>query len=64
MFAITKDRLPVHTREFEAATRTEEAHKALVVGAKALAAMALRTLTDESLRKTMREIFEKEKQSV
>jgi hypothetical protein len=28
-----------------------------------LAAMALRTLTDESLRKTMREIFEKEKQS-
>jgi amidohydrolase len=63
MFAITKDRLPVHTREFEAATRTEEAHKALVVGAKTLAAMALRTLTDESLRKTMREIFEKEKQS-
>jgi metal-dependent amidase/aminoacylase/carboxypeptidase family protein len=60
MFAITGEKMTLHTREFAAATIAEEGHKALVTGAKALAAMALRTLTDESLRKAMRQSFEKE----
>ncbi len=60
MFAITSRPLTLHTREFSEATALEESHKALVVGAKALAAMAHLVLTDGSLRMAMQEAFVKE----
>lgn len=60
MFAITPRPLTLHTREFSEATFLEESHKALVVGAKALAAMTHLVLTDESLRMAIQKAFGKE----
>lgn len=60
MFAITSRPLTLHTREFSEATVLEESHKALVTGAKALAAMAHLVLTDGSLRMAIQEAFVKE----
>ncbi|MDO9508119.1 MAG: M20 family metallopeptidase [Thermovirgaceae bacterium] len=59
MFAITHRPLTLHTREFSEATFLEESHKALVVGAKALAAMTYLVMTDELLREAMQESFVK-----
>ncbi|HCD71466.1 MAG TPA: amidohydrolase, partial [Thermovirga lienii] len=45
------------------ATMMDEAHHALVRGAKALAFMAIEVMMDEKLRSSIREAFEKEKQA-
>jgi metal-dependent amidase/aminoacylase/carboxypeptidase family protein len=58
MLAISSEPLALHTREFAKATTSEEAHKAIVTGAKALAVVALRMLIDEDLRKAVRKTFE------
>lgn len=58
MLAITSEPLALHTREFAKATTSEEAHRAIITGAKALAVVALRMLIDEDLRKAVRKAFE------
>ncbi len=56
--AITERKLALHTREFAAATMTDEGHAALVKGTKILAAICLRVFADEKLRLAMRGGFE------
>ena len=56
--AITERKLALHTREFAAATMTDEGHAALVKGTKILAAICLRVFADEKLRMSMRGGFE------
>ena len=56
--AITERKLALHTREFAAATMTDEGHAALVKGTKILAAICLRVFADEKLRLAMRDGFE------
>lgn len=56
--AITERKLALHTREFAAATTTDEGHAALVKGTKILAAICLRVFADEKLRQAMRGGFE------
>lgn len=59
--AITSRPFMLHTREFAKATVTEEAHRALLVGAEALARLGWRVLTDASLRQRIRKDFEIQK---
>lgn len=56
--AITERKLALHTREFAAATMTDEGHAALVKGTKILAAICLRVFADEKLRLEMHGGFE------
>lgn len=57
-FAITTRSLDLHTREFAAATTSEEGHEALVRGARIIADICLKVLTDEELRKKIKAEFE------
>lgn len=49
-FAITEKPLAIHTREFAEATKTEEAHRALITGIRAMSRIGLRVLADEKTR--------------
>ncbi len=53
-----------HTRDFAAATVKPEAHEALVLGARLLAAASLRTFLSPELREKMREDFRAEKAKI
>ncbi len=53
-FSITKESRDLHTREFARATTEPEAHRAMITGAKALAAMALSVISDQKLRETVK----------
>ena len=57
--SITDLPLSIHTREFAQATTAPQGHDALVRGAEALAAAALRILADPALRAAVREDFQK-----
>ena len=57
-FAITTRSLDLHTREFAAATTSEEGHEALVRGARIIADICLKVFTDEELRKKIKAEFE------
>jgi len=63
VLSITPRKMALHTRELAEATMMDEAHHALVRGAKALAFMAIEVMMDEKLRSSIREAFEKEKQA-
>lgn len=54
---ITGKKVPLHTREFAELTKSDRAHQALVIGAKALARMAVLVLKEEDLRKEIRRAF-------
>lgn len=56
-FAITSQNLDLHTREFTAATMSEEGHEALIKGAKAISAICLRFATEEDTRKKIKNEF-------
>lgn len=49
-FSITEKPLALHTSEFAAATKTDEAHLALITGIRAMSRIGLRILTDEKAR--------------
>ncbi len=55
MLPITEKPLALHTREFEAATRSPMGHGAVATGARILARAALKTFLDPSLRKAMKD---------
>lgn len=57
-FAITKEKLDLHTREFAAATTSAEGHEALVKGARIMADICLKVFTDGELREKIRSEFE------
>jgi amidohydrolase len=57
LIAITKEAYALHTLEFAAATMKREAHEAMVVGARALAELALKLLGDEPFRRAVEEAF-------
>lgn len=63
ILSITPEKMALHTRELAEATMRKEAHQALVKGAKALAFMAIEVMMDDKLRSSIREVFEREKQS-
>lgn len=52
--SITSESRDLHTREFARATTASEAHRAMITGAKALAAMALSVISDKKLRETVK----------
>ncbi len=56
-FAITKKTLELHTRDFAAATMSEEGHKALIQGTRVMADICLKIFMDEKLRNSIREEF-------
>lgn len=55
--AIWDQPAPLHTREFAQITKSPRAHETLITGAKALAAMAIRTGLDHTLRERIRKAF-------
>lgn len=57
-FAITERKIDLHTKEFAAVTTTGEAHEALIKGTRIMADIAVKVLTDDGLRKEMRDEFE------
>lgn len=57
-FAITKENLAIHTREFARATKTKEAHAALITGIRAMSRIGLRVLTDKNLRTAIKKEYE------
>jgi len=58
MIAIAPPHVPLHSPEFTTWAASEDAHRAVVDGAKALAMTALDFLTDAELRRAVRERFE------
>lgn len=56
-FAITSRPLAIHTREFAEATKTDEAHAALVTGIRAMSRIGLKVLTNEKLRGAIKKEF-------
>lgn len=61
LFAITSKKFDLHTREMAAATMAPEGHDALIVGAKAMADICLRVMTDDVLRKSIKDEFNERK---
>ena len=59
MLAITPEPYVLHTPEFARATTEEPAHRALLTGAQALAALSLRVLNEKDLREAIREDYRK-----
>ena len=55
--AITEKTIAIHTREFAEATKTEEAHNALITGIRAMSRIGLGVLTDAELRFKIKEEF-------
>ncbi|MCD6182932.1 MAG: M20 family metallopeptidase, partial [Thermovirga sp.] len=60
ILSITPKKMALHTRELAEATTKEEAHQALVKGAKALAFMAIEVMMDDKLRSSIKEAFKRE----
>jgi metal-dependent amidase/aminoacylase/carboxypeptidase family protein len=58
VFAITREPLELHTREFAEATTSRKAHRAAVTGAKVLGAMVLKMMTDAGFQKAVKEAHE------
>jgi len=56
-YAITEKNLSLHTREFAAATISEEGHEALLTATGALSEICLRVLSDETLREKINREF-------
>lgn len=56
-FAITEKPLAIHTREFAEATKTKEAHAALINGIRAMSRIGLKVLKDEKLRAEIKQEF-------
>lgn len=56
-FAIAKEKLDLHTREFAAATTSGEGHEALVKGTRIMADICLKVFTDEELRNKIKAEF-------
>jgi metal-dependent amidase/aminoacylase/carboxypeptidase family protein len=56
-YAITKRNLSLHTREFAAATISDEGHEALLTSIMALSEICLKVLTDDILRKEIKSEF-------
>jgi hypothetical protein len=61
LLSIVDRQVPLHTAEFEAATRTELGHQRLAAGAKVIAYTALKILLDEKARKDVKEEFLRKK---
>lgn len=55
--AITAKDLAIHTREFAEATKTDEAHAALITGIRAMARVGLRAMTDGALLSAIKKEF-------
>ena len=62
LLSITDIPVPLHTKEIEAATRSEMGHQRLAEGAKIMVFTALKILTDQSLREKVKAEFESKKQ--
>ena len=62
LLSITDTPVPLHTKEIEAATRSEMGHQRLAEGAKIMVFTALKILTDKSLREKVKAEFENKKQ--
>lgn len=60
-FAITKKNLDLHTREFAAATMSEEGHEALLKGTEIIAAICLRVIIDKETREKIKNEFNERK---
>jgi len=56
-YAITKKNLSLHTREFAAATISDEGHEALLTSILALSEICLKVLTNDILRKEIKREF-------
>lgn len=56
-FAISKLPLSIHTHEFAEATKTDEAHDALITGIRAMSRIGLRVMTDDKLRAEIKREF-------
>lgn len=54
---ITGKKVPLHTREFSELTKSERAHEAIVLGAKALGRMAVLVLKDKDIKEALRRAF-------
>ena len=63
LLAITRESYNLHTIEFARTTLLPEAHKALVLGARALALLALEVMNDSGLRDAIRADFIREKEA-
>ena len=61
LLSIVDTQVPLHTAEFEAATRSELGHERLAAGAKVIAYTALKILLDENVRKDVRKEFLRKK---
>ena len=61
LLSIVDRQVPLHTAEFEAATRSELGHERLAAGAKVIAYTALKILMDEKARKVIKEEFLRKK---
>lgn len=57
MIAIAPPETPLHSAEFATCAGSESGHRGVIDGAKALAMTAIDVLTDEDLRRAMRERF-------
>ncbi|MGC9372317.1 MAG: amidohydrolase [Thermovirgaceae bacterium] len=57
--SITEGPIDLHTREFARATTAPEAHRAMIIGAKGLAAMTLAMMFDAELREAVKETYRK-----
>lgn len=60
-FAITKKNLDLHTREFTAATMSEEGHEALLKGTEVIAAICLKVIIDKETREKIKNEFNERK---
>lgn len=56
-FSISKLPLSIHTHEFAKATKTDEAHDALITGIRAMSRIGLRVMTDGKLRADIKQEF-------
>ena len=61
LLSIVDDPVPLHTAEFEAATRSGFGHERLAAGAKIIAYTALKILLDEKAREEVKEEFLRKK---
>lgn len=61
LISISEKKIQRHTPEFARATKTNQAQQALIKGAAALALLAARFISDETLRVKIKEYFAKEK---